>query len=198
VGADSPGPLPDLGAVARGPSTASRLARRLGYSRGSISYHVRYLAHAGVVEELPNEGTARERWWRRPDPPLIGETREDPESQEIGARMLGMFFARDDDVRRRFVTGPVSADWQRGAFVGNWLVALTPEEADELGRCLFAIVDDLRRRRDAPPGAEQALVTVSVLPVLDGAGDQRGRETVVTVPSGATRRTRPSGPASST
>ena len=150
-----------------GPSTASRLARRLEESRGSASYHLRYMARAGVIEEIPEAGTARERWWRRPERMIIAPNHADPESREIDARMLAMFFARDDDVRQRFVTRPVGDEWQRGAFVGNWYVPLTPQEADELGRRLFEIVDDLRRRSDAPPAAAQALVSVSVLPVVD-------------------------------
>jgi DNA-binding transcriptional ArsR family regulator len=150
-----------------GPSTASRLARRLEESRGSTSYHLRYLARAGVIEELPEAGTARERWWRRPERMIIAPTDADPESREIDARMLAMFFTRDDAVRHRFVTRTVGDDWQRGAFVGNWYVPLTPQEADELGRRLFEIVDELRRRSDAPPDAAKALVSISVLPVLD-------------------------------
>ena len=91
----------------------------------------------------------------------------DPEARAIDERMLAVFFARDDDVRRRFVTRPVSAEWLRGSFVGNWLVTLTPEEADELGARLLAIVDEFRRRPKPPPDAAQALVSVSVLPVLE-------------------------------
>ena len=150
-----------------GPSTASRLARRLGESRGSASYHLRLLGRAGAIEEMPGEGTARERWWRRPEQLVVAPTGDDLEGRAIDARMLAVFFARDDDVRRRFVTRPVSADWQRGSFVGNWLVAMTPEEADDLGRRLFAIVDEFRRGRESPPASTQALVSVSVLPVLD-------------------------------
>ncbi len=90
----------------------------------------------------------------------------DPEAREIDARMVAMFFARDDDVRQRFVTRPVSAEWLRGSFVGNWFVALTPEEAEELGTRLFAFVDELRRERTAPPSSAQALVSISVLPVV--------------------------------
>jgi DNA-binding transcriptional ArsR family regulator len=150
-----------------GPSTASKLARRLDTSRGSASYHLRFLARAGAIDELPDAGTARERWWRRPEQLVIAPTDADPEARAIDARMLAVFFARDDEVRRRFVMRPVSAEWQRGAFVGNWFVALTPEEADELGRRLFAIVDDVRRRRETPPTAAQTLVSISVLPVLD-------------------------------
>ena len=47
-----------------GPSTASRLADRLGESSGATSYHLRQLAGFGFVEEVPGEGSARERWWR--------------------------------------------------------------------------------------------------------------------------------------
>src|SRR3954453_15164130 len=75
-----------------GPSTASRLGRRLGESRGAMSSPPRYLARAGAIEELAGEGTARERWWRRPDRPLLLPSREDPEAQAIGERYLAVFF----------------------------------------------------------------------------------------------------------
>jgi DNA-binding transcriptional ArsR family regulator len=150
-----------------GPSTASRLARRLGETRGSTSYHLRNLARAGAIEEMPDAGTARERWWRRPDPLVVARNDADPEAREIDARMVAMFFARDDDVRQRFVTRPVSPEWLRGSFVGNWFVALTPEEAEELGTRLFAFVDELRRERQAPPTSAQALVSIAILPVVD-------------------------------
>jgi DNA-binding transcriptional ArsR family regulator len=150
-----------------GPSTATRLARRLGESRGSASYHLRLLARAGVIEELAEAGTRRERWWQRPEQLMIIPTDADVEARAIDARMLAVLFARDADVRQRFVTRPVSDEWQRGAFVGNWLVPLTPQEAAELGTQLMELVDEVRGRPKAPPGAAQALVSVSVLPVLE-------------------------------
>src|SRR5262249_4238558 len=56
-----------------------------------------------------------------------------------------------------------SPAWQEAAFVGNWFIRLTPREADELGRRLFEVVDEVRRRPE-PRSGRQALVTVSVLP----------------------------------
>ena len=50
-----------------GPATASHLARKLGESRGSMSYHLRMLASTGVIVEDEELGTKRERWWRRPE-----------------------------------------------------------------------------------------------------------------------------------
>jgi hypothetical protein len=78
--------------------------------------------------------------------------------------MLGLFFARDEQARRRLVTTNVDAAWRAGAFVGNWFLELTPEEADALAERLAAIVQELRERPEAKRGADRALVTVSVLP----------------------------------
>src|SRR5215212_10817955 len=47
-----------------GPSTATRLAERLGVNSGTASYHLRQLGAAGFVEEDTGRGNARERWWR--------------------------------------------------------------------------------------------------------------------------------------
>lgn len=47
-----------------GPATSSTLAVRLGESSGLMSYHLRTLAQHGFIEEIPDRGTARERWWQ--------------------------------------------------------------------------------------------------------------------------------------
>lgn len=46
-----------------GQATASMLARETGESTGQTSYHLRQLERFGFVEELPDVGTGRERWW---------------------------------------------------------------------------------------------------------------------------------------
>jgi DNA-binding transcriptional ArsR family regulator len=80
-----------LGLLVEGPATASMLARRLGESSGSTSYHLRVLARAGAIVEDPELGTRRERWWRRPDPFVLIPTDDDLEGRAITARMLGLF-----------------------------------------------------------------------------------------------------------
>jgi DNA-binding transcriptional ArsR family regulator len=148
-----------------GPSKASRLARRLGESRGSASYHLRMLARAGAIAEDAELGTRRERWWRRPDGPVIATAHADAEGRALDERVLALFFARDEVVRHQFVMGGASDEWHEASFVGNWFVSLTPAEADELGRRLFEFVDELRRRPSST--GEQTLVSMSILPVLD-------------------------------
>ena len=156
-----------LGLLAEGPATASMLGRRLGESSGSTSYHLRVLERAGAVVEDPELGTRRERWWRRPDPFVLIPTDDDLEGRAITARVLGLFFARDELARRRILTSEVSAAWRAGAFVGNWFLELTPEEADTLAERLVELIQELRARAEPTPGADRALVSISVLPWLE-------------------------------
>jgi DNA-binding transcriptional ArsR family regulator len=156
-----------LGALVEGPSTASRLGRRIGESSGSVSYHLRVLAKAGAIVEETELGTRRERWWRRQEPVFVVlPTQDDLESRAIAARMHGIVFARDEEARRQFVTREIGPGWREAAVVGNWIVELSPEEAQELGERLLAIVREARLRK--PSGkADRALVSLSILPWLD-------------------------------
>src|SRR5436305_616508 len=81
-----------------GPSTSARIARRLGESRGSISYHLRMLARVGAILEAPELGTKRERWWRRDPELVVFPTDEDPEARAISQRWAALFFARDEEM----------------------------------------------------------------------------------------------------
>src|ERR671931_1012199 len=81
-----------------GPSTASRLARRLGESRGSMSYHLRALAGVGAILEAPELGTRRERWWRRDPELVVAPNHPDLEGRAISDRMAALLFARDEEV----------------------------------------------------------------------------------------------------
>ena len=47
-----------------GPANSTTVAQALGESTGTTSYHLRVLADAGVIEEVPERARGRERWWR--------------------------------------------------------------------------------------------------------------------------------------
>lgn len=47
-----------------GEATSSMLARETGESTGQTSYHLRQLERFGFVEEVPDAGKGRERWWK--------------------------------------------------------------------------------------------------------------------------------------
>jgi len=149
-----------------GPATASQLGRVLGESSGVASYHLRVMERAGAIEEDESRGTRRERWSRRTEGPMLVASDADPEGRAITERLYAMFFQRDAAARHRFVTRQVSDDWHRASSAGNWIVALTPAEADELARRLFAVVDEYRGR-GMPDQAAHTLVSLSILPWLE-------------------------------
>ena len=150
-----------------GPATATQLARRLGESSGTTSYHLRLLAQAGVIEEDPSLGTKRERWWRRVSPQgSLMATDPDPEGRAITERYFALFFERDLEARHRFMTKEVSDDWHEAALAGNWFIALSPTRALELGSRLFALIDEYRDERPEED-SQEALVSISILPWLE-------------------------------
>jgi N-acetylneuraminic acid mutarotase/DNA-binding transcriptional ArsR family regulator len=149
-----------------GPSTSARIAKRIGESRGGVSYHLRRLAEVGAIEEAPELGTRRERFWRRDPELVVFPADRGAEQHAISQRWAALFFTRDEQVRHRFVTEDVPAEWRESAAVASWFIRLTPEEAAELGARFYELTHELRSREEAPEGAAETLVSVSVLPVL--------------------------------
>ena len=94
---------------AEGPATATQLARRLGESSGSTSYHLRALERAGMIEEA-EQRNGRERWWKRVaertlipnsiDPAIEGPERAELESAH--AQIQSIILDRDDRALGRF------------------------------------------------------------------------------------------------
>ncbi|MGW3498804.1 ArsR/SmtB family transcription factor [Streptomyces sp. NPDC001020] len=48
----------------RGEANSTVLAKELGESSGTTSYHLRKLAEQRLIEEIPEKSGGRERWWR--------------------------------------------------------------------------------------------------------------------------------------
>jgi DNA-binding transcriptional ArsR family regulator len=158
--------------LADGPGNASGLARRLGESRSLVSYHLRMLGKTGAIVDVPELGNARERWWRRPQPVMLGPIDDDFEGRAINVRTFGIFFARDEEARRRLLIQDVGAAWRAAAFAGNWFVEITPDEADAFAERLYALVQEVREQSAPSEGADRALVSISVLPWLDAGGSR--------------------------
>jgi DNA-binding transcriptional ArsR family regulator len=150
-----------------GPSTATRLAQQLGESSGSTSYHLRVLADAGVIEEDPERGKGRERWWRRTQPIFMPTDAEDPDGRalEVAARLLHI--ERDEEALRRYMLGldSLPTEWNAAAFTGNFPLYMTADELMRFGLEWLSRLEDYRRPREKrPPGARRVVITLRGLP----------------------------------
>lgn len=158
--------------LAQAPSTATLLAKELGESTGSTSYHLRALAKAGVIEEDTERGTGRERWWRRRAPGYleIPTGAEDPEGRALEVVMWTDMADRDDEALHRFFERlpEIDSDWRRAATIANWNAWLTVDEVIGLTEHLTEIVvryrDEAARSR---PGARRIFVSFRALPWVD-------------------------------
>ncbi|KRV48871.1 ArsR family transcriptional regulator [Wenjunlia vitaminophila] len=149
-----------------GPATSTTLAAALGENTGTLSYHLRRLERGGLIEDVPERATGRERWWRAARgldmrrPPQEEMT----EGERAAVRTLDeMRLDEDIQLARRFLTEQAdSGGWLQGS---RSLSHLTREE---LIGFHDAYLDLLRRfsrgPEEAPPGARPVLLRWFALP----------------------------------
>ncbi|MER5184521.1 winged helix-turn-helix domain-containing protein [Streptomyces sp. NPDC002896] len=158
-----------------GPSTATRLAERLGVNSGTASYHLRQLGAAGFVEEDAERGNARERWWRSVhrttwfnDPDLAD--REPEATLAYLQSVAAIYTLRTQQTLNELQTMPRA--WRDTFDMSDWALRLTPEETAALRRELKTVITRYRRdtpeaAASAPEGAERVAVITHLLPELD-------------------------------
>ncbi|MFD4947890.1 helix-turn-helix domain-containing protein [Streptomyces sp. NPDC058409] len=147
-----------------GPATASGLANRLGESSGATSYHLRQLATYGFVEDDPERGKGRERWWRavhmgtmfnsgrfmsHPDPEVRGA---------IGVVLHEIATTHAQELNTWLGTmHEWPEEWRRGWDVSDFKVRLTPDLSSEL---IGKIHDLIESYRDRVPEDTEGSATV--------------------------------------
>jgi DNA-binding transcriptional ArsR family regulator len=172
-----------LGALRiNGPSTATRLAERLDESSGLTSYHLRTLAAAGLVEELPDRGSGRDRWWRAAhDVSSFQSTDFDDTDAAPAAAWLESY---SDRVREREAAtwtaerSDWSATWRDTADRSDYYLLATADELRTLTTALHGLIADALRttvaRRDGdapvPDDAEHVRLHLLAFPVREVAG----------------------------
>jgi DNA-binding transcriptional ArsR family regulator len=156
-----------------GPSTATKLAQRLGESSGSTSYHLRVLAQAGVIEEDPERGNGRERWWRRVQPFYMPTDHEDPDGRalEIAARLAHI--ERDEEALQRYILGfdSLPTEWNAAATTSSFPVYMTADELMAFAMEWLAKIEQYQRPPgERPEGAQRVVVSLRALPWIEEEG----------------------------
>ncbi|MBW8795788.1 MAG: helix-turn-helix transcriptional regulator [Streptomyces sp.] len=107
-----------------GEANSTVLARELGESSGTTSYHLRKLAEQNLVAEIPEKSGGRERWWRSvpfshttPDPATMA-----PDEYAAARQLAALKIDVDTELFRRAhreYRGPQG--WAQVQRYGTWL-----------------------------------------------------------------------------
>ncbi|CAM5599092.1 winged helix-turn-helix transcriptional regulator [Streptomyces californicus] len=134
-----------------GPATASGLGERLGESSGATSYHLRQMAEAGLVEDAPELGKGRERWWRSVHDGSVFESSAFRQHADPAVRGAIDFVLHEtatshaEELNAWLGTvGDWSDAWQRSWDMSDFKIRLTPELAMELSRKMHELVESYR------------------------------------------------------
>ncbi len=133
-----------------GPATASQLAQRLGESSGATSYHLRQLAAHGFVEDDPERGKGRERWWRSSHQGTYFDEslRHDPDPAVRGAADLYLHEHATLHAQELSTWLGTMAEWPKewteSADMSDYTLRLTPELTAELNQKLEALIESYR------------------------------------------------------
>jgi DNA-binding transcriptional ArsR family regulator len=144
-----------------GPSTASTLAERTGEAVGNISHHLRVLATAGLIEEVPELARdRRERWWRQAPGELRWSSRdfEGDEATEAVARAAQSINTETQlSLLRTWEQAPQAERdrWRQGPFSTNTWVRVDDAELAELAAELLAVVRRWADREIPDDGRER-------------------------------------------
>lgn len=163
-----------LGQLRRGPATSTTIAAALGENTGTTSYHLRVLADAGLIEEIRDRGSGRERWWRgvsldlRSNPDGTGLSGEDRAALE---RWRAALAPREIQLLRRLLDE--SAQYGRWAGASRSSGYYTADDLDALKEDYIALLHKYSHSaEDAPPGARLMHLRMFFLPDEDSPGDR--------------------------
>ena len=122
-----------------GPATATALASRLDESSGATSYHLRQLARHGFVEEVPDSGNGRDRWWRPAFPGHSVDTArwiEDPADRAVISMYEAVVIRNAAERAMDFVAeqgaGEWSREWVDASALNDLRLTLTPARLKRL------------------------------------------------------------------
>ncbi len=166
--------------VTGGPATSTTLARQTGESTGSTSYHLRRLAAHGLVEELPDRGTGRERWWHSAPGALrfrgSGAEYDSPSGAEtvraFGSQWASLRASSNEAFHERVIEGTEPEEWIDASSDSTSFGYLTLGELEALSRELEAVFDryvgQRTRSNERPsPAHRRVEVNIRAFPVID-------------------------------
>ena len=132
--------------MAGGPATVSELAEKLGAMVGTVSYHLRQLEAYGYIEAAPELAkNRRETWWRAVPGGLRWSEvalEQAPGGREASDAARRVLLGRQIDRLRAWNERAEEWDssWRIAAFSTDMLLTLSPDELEQFGKDVSAVV----------------------------------------------------------
>lgn len=165
-----------LDQLGRGPATSAMLARAMDSNTGVMSYHLRELAKAGLIERDVTRGRAQ--FWRVTSDDVRFR---DPQASPVPAlaqaaidlRLAGLSASVDSYVQR----DDLSTAWRDAALFSQSALTLTAEELAAFGEAYLQLVQrwsDTARARSAQPESRAVRLALFAFPDDVNTSDPRG------------------------
>ncbi len=158
-------------------ANSTTLARALGESTGTTSYHLRKLAEQGFVAEIPEKSAGRERWWRALPFHIQAPAPGKMAAAEWSAAMAQarVKAEHDIDLYFRVLTQYAGPDgWAQSSRGGSYLTK--PELLAFYQEYLALLRKYEHTAHDAPEGARPVALRFFAVPDEAAALDEDGAE----------------------
>lgn len=148
--------------------TATECAEIAGMTPSAMSYHLRNLERAGIVERAESTGDGRERPWRAAGAYIQIESGSSTMGLAAGAALTSTVLTRlAEQLEVWSARKDVDPAWTGLGGVNSGQVWMMPDEAQELTETIFAMFDQFRSRAtgDRPEGARRVRAAMFLFPV---------------------------------
>lgn len=147
-----------------GPATATTLAARLGLNSGATSYHLRQLAQHGFIEDDPERGNGRDRWWRAAHTRTFVRGEELPEGGQEALdaylhTVVNSYFLRAQEALAEAALLP--PEWRALEEFSDWTARMTPAKVQRLRTEIARLFEDV----DDDPDGEVFVFQVNTYPL---------------------------------
>jgi DNA-binding transcriptional ArsR family regulator len=155
-----------------GPATATSLAAACDESSGATSFHLRQLAKYGFIQDLPDRGGPRERWWQARARAIHFDTGAPgagaPELETAAALLRSRVLDQNAETLATYLDSEPDLDpaWRDVALFANTTAYLSVEEMRQLSRQVVDLLRSYARPDGArrPPGAGRVRFVLYGLP----------------------------------
>lgn len=147
------------------------MATRLDLNSGATSYHLRQLEQHGFIEDAPDHGNRRERWWRAVHASTyVGEFGDDEESRRTRDAFGQAALVTHTDYAQRALEerSLLPDEWRKSTVISDYFFMVTPSQANRIVDRLHEILEECRREDpsadEAPADAVQWMVQLHTFP----------------------------------